>query len=147
MGPETLWLVSTRLHAAGIPVLPWLLKLTIFVLFKSVLPFECRLQSKVKLLHRGVGVVVHPNTRFGTGVTISHGVTIAAGGQELVPELELSIEDRVFIGAGAIVLAGVGEGLTLGAGSKIGAGAIVTQSVPAHATAVGTKARIISGRD
>jgi acetyltransferase-like isoleucine patch superfamily enzyme len=51
----------------------------------------------------------------------------------------IRIEDNCWIGAGAIVL----DGATIGRGSCIGAGAVVTKSVPPHSLAVGVPARVI----
>lgn len=50
------------------------------------------------------------------------------------------IEDNVFIGVRAIILPGV----VIGRDSIVGAGAIVTKSVPAGSVVVGTPARIVS---
>lgn len=55
---------------------------------------------------------------------------------------EIVIEDDVWIGAGAIVLAGV----TIGRGSIIGAGAVVTHSCPHYSILGGVPARIIGQR-
>jgi len=52
------------------------------------------------------------------------------------------IEDDADIGLGAIVLPGV----TIGRGAQIGAGAVVTQDVPAYAVAVGIPARVLRYR-
>lgn len=52
------------------------------------------------------------------------------------------IEDDVWIGAHAIVLPGV----TIGRGSVIGAGAVVTNDIPAYSVAVGIPARIVKFR-
>jgi acetyltransferase-like isoleucine patch superfamily enzyme len=49
------------------------------------------------------------------------------------------IEDRVWIGARAIVL----KGVTIGHDSVVGAGAIVTRSIPPYSVAVGQPARVI----
>jgi acetyltransferase-like isoleucine patch superfamily enzyme len=49
------------------------------------------------------------------------------------------IEDNCWIGAGAIVL----DGVRIGRGSCVGAGAVVTKSVPPHSLAVGVPARVI----
>lgn len=49
------------------------------------------------------------------------------------------IEDGCWIGAGVIIL----DGVTIGRGSCIGAGAVVTSSIPPHSLAVGVPARVI----
>lgn len=55
----------------------------------------------------------------------------------------IAIGDDVWIGAGAIILAGV----TIGEGSIIGAGAVVTRSCPSYSILAGVPARIIGTRD
>ena len=52
------------------------------------------------------------------------------------------IEDNVWIGGGSIILPGV----TIGTGAVIGAGSVVTRSVPALSVAVGNPARVIKAR-
>ena len=52
----------------------------------------------------------------------------------------VTIEDDVWIGIGAIVL----KGVHIGAGAKIGAGAVITHDVPAGATVIGNPAEIVS---
>ncbi|MBQ2211138.1 MAG: acyltransferase [Prevotella sp.] len=63
-----------------------------------------------------------------------------------VPELRskiksapIIIEDEVFIGAHSIVL----KGVTIGARSVIGAGSVVTESIPADSIAAGNPCRVI----
>jgi acetyltransferase-like isoleucine patch superfamily enzyme len=51
----------------------------------------------------------------------------------------IKIEDNCWIGAGATIL----DGVTIGRGTCIGAGAVVTKSVPANSLAVGVPARVI----
>lgn len=51
----------------------------------------------------------------------------------------IRIEDEVWIGGGAILLPGV----TIGKGSVIGAGAIVTRDIPPYCVAVGNPCRVI----
>ena len=53
--------------------------------------------------------------------------------------LPITIEDNVWIGGGAIVLAGV----VIGENSIVGAGAIVTKNIPPNTLAVGNPARVI----
>jgi acetyltransferase-like isoleucine patch superfamily enzyme len=48
------------------------------------------------------------------------------------------IEDNCWIGAGAIVL----DGVRIGRGSCVGAGAVVTSSIPPHSLAIGVPARV-----
>ncbi len=55
---------------------------------------------------------------------------------------EIVIEDDVWIGAGAIVLANI----TIGRGSIVGAGAVVTRSCPPYSILAGIPARIIGER-
>lgn len=69
------------------------------------------------------------------------GVPVAA--QELAPPRPVRIEDGVFLGTGAMVLAGV----TVGARSFVGAGAVVTRSVLANCVVVGNPARIVRHYD
>ncbi len=52
------------------------------------------------------------------------------------------IEDYVFIGTRAMILPGV----TLGKGSAVGAGAVVTKSVPPFTVVAGVPAKPISDR-
>jgi acetyltransferase-like isoleucine patch superfamily enzyme len=49
------------------------------------------------------------------------------------------IEDNCWIGAGAMVL----DGVTIGRGSCVGAGSVVTSSIPPQSLAVGSPARVI----
>ncbi len=51
----------------------------------------------------------------------------------------ITIGDNVWLGGGAIVLAGV----TIGENTVVGAGAVVTRDLPANAVAVGNPARVV----
>lgn len=53
--------------------------------------------------------------------------------------LPITIEDNVWIGGGAILLPGV----TIGKGSVVGAGSVVTRDVPQYCVAVGNPCRVI----
>lgn len=83
------------------------------------------------LPHGPNGIIVGHDVVIGRDVTILQQVTIAHGGG--------SIGDRVMIGAGAKVLAGV----NIGHDSKIGANAVVVEDVPPYSTVVMAKPRVI----
>ena len=57
--------------------------------------------------------------------------------------LPVRIEDGVWIGGGAVILPGV----TVGRNSVIGAGSVVTRSIPADCVAVGNPCRVIKRID
>ncbi len=62
--------------------------------------------------------------------------------QPITSKGDIVIEDDVWLGVGAIVL----DGVTIGRGAVIGAGAVVTESIPAYAIAVGAPARVVGHR-
>jgi acetyltransferase-like isoleucine patch superfamily enzyme len=53
------------------------------------------------------------------------------------------VEEGASIGAGAVILPGV----TIGARSLVGAGAVVTRDIPPNAVVAGNPARIVGQRD
>lgn len=86
-------------------------------------------------IDHGMGIVIGETAEIGDGVMLYHGVTL--GGQVLTQtKRHPTIEDGVTIGAGAKVLGPI----TIGAGSAIGANAVVTKDVPANHIAVGIPA-------
>ena len=64
--------------------------------------------------------------------------------KEKLPEndADIVIEDDVWIGAGSIIL----KGVTVGEGSVIGAGSVVTKDVPPYAVVAGNPAKVIKYR-
>ncbi|MFZ2991049.1 serine O-acetyltransferase [Ideonella sp.] len=90
-------------------------------------------------IDHGMGVVIGEMAEIGDGCTIYQGVTL--GGTSLVKGAKRhpTLEAGVIVGAHAAVLGG----FTVGAGARVGSGAVVTKPVPAGATAVGNPARII----
>jgi acetyltransferase-like isoleucine patch superfamily enzyme len=57
-------------------------------------------------------------------------------------ELPITIGDDVWLGASAIVLGGV----SIGEGSVVGAGSVVTQDLPPYSIARGVPARVVGVR-
>jgi serine O-acetyltransferase len=91
-------------------------------------------------IDHGMGVVIGETTEIGDDVLIYQGVTL--GGTSLKKEKRHpTIEDHVMISAGASVIGPV----TIGRGSRIGAGAVVVSSAPPYSTIVGIPGKIVEG--
>lgn len=109
----------------------------LWVVCGADIPARTQVGAGLRLPHGARGVVVHPDTVIGSGVTIYHGVTLGmVDASQAVPV----VEDDCYIGVGAVILGGV----RLGRGCKIGANAVVLHDVPAGATAVGAPARALT---
>ncbi|MEN5074798.1 sugar O-acetyltransferase [Isoptericola cucumis] len=89
--------------------------------------------------------------RIGDGVMIGPKVSLVTGGHPL-PLAErrehlcfapIVIEDDVWIGAAALVM----QGVTIGAGAVVAAGAVVTRDVPAGTLVAGVPARVVKEVD
>jgi serine O-acetyltransferase len=109
-----------------------------FFFFGIEIAVQCRVGKGLFLPHTQ-GTVIGAYS-IGENATIFQGVTL--GARELdFSFLESSrpfVGDDVTIGSGAKVLGG----LTLGSGSRIGANAVVLESIPANVAAAGVPARI-----
>lgn len=106
-------------------------------------------------IHIGDGCYFNYGTTFvddydifiGNQVMFGPNVTICTTGHPLSPKHRLdgmysfpvTIKDRVWLGAGAIILAGV----TIGEGTVIGAGSVVTKDIPAGVLAVGSPCKVL----
>ncbi|WP_341676815.1 DapH/DapD/GlmU-related protein [Niveibacterium sp. SC-1] len=99
-------------------------------------------------MNMGVTLVDDYTITIGNRVLIGPNVTIATSGHPVHPEvrmqrqiyaLPITIGDRVWIGAGAIICPGV----TIGENAVIGAGSVVTRDVPANCIAVGNPCKVL----
>lgn len=90
-------------------------------------------------IDHGMGVVIGETAVVGSDVTIYQGVTLGGTGKE-TGKRHPTIDDGVVVSAGAIVLGSI----TVGANSKIGAGAVVIHDVPQDCTVVGVPGRVIA---
>ena len=88
----------------------------------------------------GADVMIGPNVQI---YTAAHALDADERIQGVETALPVTIEDRVWIGGGAILL----PGITIGREAIVGAGAVVTRDVPAGARVVGNPARILPARD
>ncbi|MGE3910144.1 MAG: DapH/DapD/GlmU-related protein [Chloroflexota bacterium] len=100
--------------------------------------------GKGTYLNRNTEVTAATSVTIGRDCKIARDVLIMDTDQHALPGAEIAsapvtIEDRVWIGARAIIL----KGVTIGQDSVIGAGAIVTKSVPPRSVVVGPAARVI----
>ncbi|BAJ62427.1 serine O-acetyltransferase [Anaerolinea thermophila] len=89
-------------------------------------------------IDHGMGVVIGETAEIGNDVTLYHGVTL--GGTSLEKgKRHPTLEDRVVVGAGAKILGAI----TVGAGSRIGANAVVVKSVPPNSVVVGVPGQVV----
>ena len=79
---------------------------------------------------------------IGAEVTIYHGVTLGGRGEAQDVRRHPALGDGVVVGAGAKLLGPI----TVGAGARIGANAVVLEDVPAGATYGGIPARPLQTR-
>ena len=138
-----LYRISHNAHARGHRVLP----LAIDALSRIVIGVEIEHTAVVGAnfsLRHGLGTVIGQNSVLGDGCVVHQNVTI--GLRRLTDENHAGsmprIGDRVCIYAGAVVAGPI----TIGNDAIIGANAVVLEDVPAGATVVGAKARIILRR-
>ena len=95
--------------------------------------------GKRLVIDHGLGVVIGETSIIGDDCIIFHGVTLGGMKFEDVKR-HPTIGNKVVIGTGAKVLGAI----TIGDNSKVGANAVVTDSVPANVTVVGIPAKIKS---
>ncbi|MCF0093883.1 Maltose O-acetyltransferase [Micromonospora sp. MH99] len=88
----------------------------------------------------GADVQVGPNVQL---LTPTHPVEPDPRRDKWEAAKPITIGDNVWLGGGAIVLAGV----TIGANTVVGAGAVVTRDLPANVVAVGNPARPVRDLD
>jgi len=88
-------------------------------------------------IDHGMGVVIGETAEVGENVTLLQGVTL--GGTSLKREKRHpTLGDHVVVGTGAAVIGAI----TVGAGSRIGAGSVVVRDVPPNSVVVGVPGRV-----
>src|SRR5574344_464227 len=90
-------------------------------------------------IDHGMGVVIGETTEIGDDVLLYQGVTLG-GTSSTQGKRHPTLKRGVVVGAGAKVLGNI----TLGNYAKIGAGSVVIDNVPDHATVVVVPGRVVS---
>ena len=88
-------------------------------------------------IDHGMGVVIGETAEIGDDVMIYHGVTLGGRSLEKVKR-HPTLGDGVVVGAGAKILGPV----EIGAGTAVGANAVVVKDTPADSIATGIPARV-----
>jgi serine O-acetyltransferase len=107
-------------------------------LYGIELPLDARVGRRLWIAHQG-GIVVAHRAVIGDDCVIRHNVTI--GGQRQRPAARLG--DRVHVGPGAVILAGV----RVGDDARVGPNAIVMTDVPAGGFVFAAPSRVVTSLD
>jgi serine O-acetyltransferase len=123
--------IAHALRQAGIPIVPRL----IAAVARATTGIEIHPAAEIGaglFIDHGMGVVIGETAIIGEDVTLYQGVTLGGTGFA-TGKRHPTVQDNVTIGAGAALLGPI----TVGHGSKIGAGSVVIHDVPPHSTVVG----------
>ena len=90
------------------------------------------------MLDHATGVVVGETTVIEDDVSILHSVTLGGTGKQS-GDRHPKIRRGVLLAAGCKVIGNI----EVGEGAKVGAGSVVLEDVPAHATVAGVPAKIV----
>lgn len=129
--------IAHKLYVWKVPVIPRII--STFSRFLTGIDIHPGAKiGKRFFIDHGMGVVIGETAEIGDDVLLYQGVTL--GGTSSKPEKRHPTLGRgVVVGAGAKVLGNI----TLGSYAKVGAGSVVVNDVPEHATVVGVPGRIV----
>jgi acetyltransferase-like isoleucine patch superfamily enzyme len=91
----------------------------------------------------GRAALIAGNCYIGGARYVTDRLDVSMLDQGVYSEGPIAIEDDVWLGAGVVVL----DGIRIGKGAIVGAGAVVTKDIPEYSVAVGVPARVIGTRD
>jgi serine O-acetyltransferase len=123
--------VAHALQRSRVPLLPRLIS----AIARALTGIEIHPAAQIGpglFIDHGMGVVIGETARIGQDVTLYQSVTLGGTGFA-TGKRHPTVEDNVTIGAGATLLGPI----TVGHGSKIGAGSVVIHDVPPLSTVVG----------
>ena len=131
--------LRARSRLLALPVILVYRTYALFILGVDI-PVTTRIGRRVQIFH-GFGLVIHPNAVIGDRVVLRQNTTIGALGYEATAPAP-RIGAGVDVGSNAVLLGDI----VIGDNARIGAGAVVLQSVPEAGVAVGNPARILGAR-
>jgi putative colanic acid biosynthesis acetyltransferase WcaB len=142
-----LWLFRVAKATQALPAAPRFLAALLRIAYRVVsttafgaeIPLSAQIGPGLALPHCR-GLVVHEAAEIGPASTLRHNVTIGVRRSGESPPRVPRLGPRVDVGAGAQILGDI----EIGAGARIGAGAIVLCDVPEGGVAVGNPARVIT---
>jgi serine acetyltransferase len=101
----------------------------IHILHDSHIPSTAEIGIGLNVAYKGIGVLVHYNSKIGDYVTLGTNVTLGSAP---------CLKDHVYISTGARV---IGPSVTIGPFSIVGANAVVKKSVPPFTIVAGVPAK------
>ncbi len=129
--------LAHKLYKMGIPFIPRYISFLTRILTGIEIHPGAKIGDRFFIDH-GEGVVIGETAIIGDDVLIYQQVTLGGTGKDL-GKRHPTIGNSVIIGAGAKVLGNI----TIGDNSRIGAGSVVIDDVPEHATVVGIPGKIV----
>jgi len=146
LGPVDRFL-SRLISAQRIPIIGHLVRQLLKLLGTDIPPGTLQPGNRLLTPH-GAKVVVHVSCRIGSDVTLNQNVVLGRGDswKEVSPGFDgIVLEDNVFVGAGAVVLA-TREPVVIGRGAIIGANSVLTHSIEPWTIWAGNPARLVGAR-
>lgn len=126
-----------RLHKWHIPLLPRIISYITRIITGIEIHPAARIGRRFFIDH-GEGVVIGETTTIGNDVLIYQQVTLGGTGKEQ-GKRHPTLENGVIVGAGAKILGNI----IIGEGTRIGAGSVVVENVPANSTVIGIPGRVV----
>lgn len=139
--------VAHALYRRHVPLLPRLISQVARLLTGGIEIHPGATIGKRFFIDHGTGVVIGETAEIGDNVMLYHQVTLGATGwwkhrDDGRVKRHPTIEDNVTIGVGASVLGPI----TVGHDSKIGAMALVVESIPPYSVVVAQPAKLVTRR-
>jgi serine O-acetyltransferase len=141
-------LVTSLIYRRRHPVFGRVMR-ELLALYGMEVPPAAEIGPGLRVYHRGFGTVLHPYTTLGADVTLYNGVTIGRA-DPWVPQRRSAmervvLEDGVVVCAGAKIICKSGV-LRVGAGTVVGANAVLTRSTGPNEIWAGVPARLVGRR-